>query len=200
MQRRGGGTSSGFSEPQRETILHHPAPQVSGGVTLITPLDSLLIPVCLANASMQHPLNPRNLHSSPPPGVSSFGGGSAATSPADYQRFSSPPATQQQQPPHLQDSYQNFHSPAPNLPPHQPQAAPNLYGQQAQQPYGAGGNNGYAGQGMGGWPPQFGAGMMNDATAQMGVQFGKSAVQAGQEYMNRNVRIRRGRVSSYGCA
>ena len=31
-------------------------------------------------------------------------------------------------------------------------------------------------------------GMMNDATAQMGVQFGRSAVQAGQDYMNRNVR------------
>lgn len=32
-------------------------------------------------------------------------------------------------------------------------------------------------------------GVMNDATAQMGVQFGRSAVQAGQDYMNRNVRI-----------
>ena len=28
---------------------------------------------------------------------------------------------------------------------------------------------------------------MNDATAQMGVQFGKSAVAAGQEYVEKNV-------------
>lgn len=31
-------------------------------------------------------------------------------------------------------------------------------------------------------------GMMNDATTQMGVQFGKSAVAAGQDYVNKNVR------------
>jgi hypothetical protein len=33
-----------------------------------------------------------------------------------------------------------------------------------------------------GWPG------MNDATAQMGVQFGKSAVAAGQDYVEKNVR------------
>jgi hypothetical protein len=39
-----------------------------------------------------------------------------------------------------------------------------------------------AGQdGFGGW------GSMNDATAQMGVQFGKSAVAAGQDYVEKNV-------------
>ena len=36
-------------------------------------------------------------------------------------------------------------------------------------------------QGFGAW------GGMNDATAQMGVQFGKSAVAAGQEYVEKNV-------------
>lgn len=30
-------------------------------------------------------------------------------------------------------------------------------------------------------------GMMNDATAQMGMQFGRSAVAAGQDYVNKNV-------------
>jgi hypothetical protein len=45
---------------------------------------------------------------------------------------------------------------------------------------------------MGGAPAQgqdgFGAwGNMNDATAQMGVQFGKSAVAAGQDYVEKNV-------------
>lgn len=30
---------------------------------------------------------------------------------------------------------------------------------------------------------------MNDATAQMGMQFGKSAVAAGQEYVEKNVGI-----------
>lgn len=32
---------------------------------------------------------------------------------------------------------------------------------------------------------------MNDATAQMGVQFGKSAVAAGQEYVEKNVSVRK---------
>lgn len=30
---------------------------------------------------------------------------------------------------------------------------------------------------------------MNDATTQMGVQFGKSAVAAGQDYVEKNVRL-----------
>ena len=36
-------------------------------------------------------------------------------------------------------------------------------------------------QGFGAW------GGMNDATTQMGMQFGKSAVAAGQEYVEKNV-------------
>lgn len=37
------------------------------------------------------------------------------------------------------------------------------------------------------FPPAFG-GFMNDPTAQMGFQIGKSAVDAGQQYMEQNVR------------
>lgn len=39
------------------------------------------------------------------------------------------------------------------------------------------------GDGFGAW------GSMNDATAQMGVQFGKSAVAAGQDYVEKNVSL-----------
>jgi hypothetical protein len=41
-------------------------------------------------------------------------------------------------------------------------------------------NQGFGGPGGQGW-------QMNDATAQMGVQFGKSAVAAGQDYVEKNV-------------
>lgn len=41
--------------------------------------------------------------------------------------------------------------------------------------------------GQGPFGPAFG-GLMNDHTAQMGFQVGKSAVMAGQEYMEQNVR------------
>lgn len=46
---------------------------------------------------------------------------------------------------------------------------------------------GYGAQpaGFGGW------GGMNDATAQMGMQFGKSAISAGQDYVEKNVSLRR---------
>ena len=48
---------------------------------------------------------------------------------------------------------------------------------------------GYQGMGNMSNGPQFGGWSgMNDATAQMGVQFGKSAVAAGQEYVEKNVR------------
>lgn len=36
--------------------------------------------------------------------------------------------------------------------------------------------------------PQFGAWGMNDATAQLGMQLGSSAVAAGQDYVQRTVR------------
>lgn len=42
--------------------------------------------------------------------------------------------------------------------------------------------------GGGSYGPGFG-GFINDPTAQMGFQVGKSAVMAGQEYMEQNVRI-----------
>lgn len=51
----------------------------------------------------------------------------------------------------------------------------------APQGYGAGPGVGADAYGFGAW------GGMNDATAQMGVQFGKSAVAAGQDYMEKNV-------------
>ncbi|KAF2083330.1 YIF1-domain-containing protein [Saccharata proteae CBS 121410] len=63
-------------------------------------------------------------------------------------------------------------SPPPPVP---PQQQPNGYGY-PQQP-GAGGYNMH---------PAFG-GIMNDSTAQMGFQVGKSAVMAGQEYMEQNL-------------
>lgn len=48
-----------------------------------------------------------------------------------------------------------------------------------------------ASTGGGQFAPAFG-GFMNDQTAQMGFQVGKTAVMAGQEYMEQNVRsIRR---------
>ena len=43
------------------------------------------------------------------------------------------------------------------------------------------GVTGYQNMGFNGWPG------MNDTTAQMGVQFGKSAVAAGQDYVEKNV-------------
>lgn len=44
------------------------------------------------------------------------------------------------------------------------------------------GVGGYQNTGFNGWPG------VNDATTQMGVQFGKSAVAAGQDYVEKNVR------------
>lgn len=59
-------------------------------------------------------------------------------------------------------------------------------------PHGVQGYGHMGAMGMGGAPTQgqdgFAAwGNMNDATAQMGVQFGKSAVAAGQDYVEKNV-------------
>jgi hypothetical protein len=85
-----------------------------------------------------------------------------------YMRFSSPPVGEPSSasasginayaaPAHPRQGY--VHSPAPS--------APRL--------------GGYQNVGFNGWPG------MNDATTQMGVQFGKSAVAAGQDYMEKNV-------------
>lgn len=52
---------------------------------------------------------------------------------------------------------------------------------------GGGGGGGQASSGAGGpFAPAFG-GFMNDQTAQMGFQLGKSAAMAGQEYVEQNV-------------
>jgi hypothetical protein len=60
------------------------------------------------------------------------------------------------------------------------------YGNAApQNPGGGGGAPGVQGYGN----MNFGWTGMNDATAQMGVQFGKSAVAAGQDYVEKNVSI-----------
>lgn len=48
-------------------------------------------------------------------------------------------------------------------------------------------NGGAAGVGTGIPAPDFAAWGINDATAQLGMQLGHSAVAAGQEYMQRNV-------------
>lgn len=73
-------------------------------------------------------------------------------------------------------SVPQLRSPPPPAPQSQPQ---NSYGYPQQQGGGpGGGGGGYA-------HPAFG-GFMNDPTAQMGFQVGKSAVMAGQEYMEQN--------------
>ena len=72
--------------------------------------------------------------------------------------------------------------------------APPQHSQQ-QQGFGAGNQQQYAQHmhqpaGLGGEQQPWGQfGMMNDATAQMGMQFGRSAVIAGQDYVNKNVRV-----------
>lgn len=92
-----------------------------------------------------------------------------------YLRYSSPPAGE------TLASSSGFSSYAPPLAQGQQSAQP-------RQPYGQGGTpgvqgvHGYAAPGYA-WPG------MNDATAQMGMQFGKSAVAAGQEYVEKNVGI-----------
>ena len=52
--------------------------------------------------------------------------------------------------------------------------------------YSSMGSMGGPGPAHGAAPGYAGWGSMNDATAQMGVQFGKSAVAAGQEYVEKN--------------
>jgi len=129
---------------------------------------------------LQHPKPTHPAY--PPPEPPKTPGGSTNSSPysqaqrissdGGYQRYSSPPvdAPQQQQ-------QQGFSAYTPQQA--APQAQPQGYQQQAR-PYGN-----MAGQGQGG---DFGW-QMNDATTQMGVQFGKSAVAAGQDYVEKNVSL-----------
>lgn len=113
---------------------------------------------------------------------------------SEYQRFSSPPVhSQPGAASQMQESYQRFSSPPINhaqaphqpmyVPTQQPQAQQQAFGSTSQQPYGQMGGQQQQQQQQ--WN-QFG--MMNDATAQMGMQFGRSAVMAGQDYVNKNVR------------
>jgi hypothetical protein len=128
---------------------------------------------------LQHPKPTHPAY--PPPEPPKTPGGSTNSSPysqaqrissdGGYQRYSSPPvdAAQQQQ--------QGFSAYAPQT---APQVQPQGY--QQARPYG---NMAGQGQGQGG---DFGW-QMNDATTQMGVQFGKSAVAAGQDYVEKNVSL-----------
>lgn len=137
--------------------------------------------------------------------MASTSSGSGLTgAPADYQRFSSPPVT------HFQggvggpsssntagDGYQRFSSPpVSSQQQQQQQSMGNMYNQQQQPGFVNPGSQqqggAYSQQSQnpnGSHAPWGQFGVMNDATAQMGVQFGRSAVQAGQDYMNRNVGI-----------
>ena len=72
-------------------------------------------------------------------------------------------------------SVPHLRSPPPPAPQSQPQQQSYGYPQQGAQ----GGASGYT-------HPAFG-GFINDSTAQMGFQVGKSAMMAGQEYMEQNV-------------
>ncbi|KAF2712019.1 YIF1-domain-containing protein [Pleomassaria siparia CBS 279.74] len=75
-------------------------------------------------------------------------------------------------------------SPPPPQPPSQPHSGPHSgYGYGGQQQQGGPGGAGY--MGGAGAHPAFGN-FMNDQTAQMGFQLGKSAVNAGQEYVEQN--------------
>lgn len=131
--------------------------------------------------------------------TSSASTGAMTGAPADYQRFSSPPVT------HFQsassssntagaagsgDGYQRFTSP-PGTSSQQQQGMGSMYNQQqgfaGQQQQQQGASFQQQGGPNGSHAPWNQFGVMNDATAQMGMQFGRSAVQAGQDYMNRNV-------------
>lgn len=137
---------------------------------------------------LQHPKPTHPAY--PPPEPPKTPGGSTNSSPYSqaarisqdgaYVRYSSPPVGVEQQAEAASSSGVN------------PYAAPQAQTRStytSSPPAGLGMGNmqhpqGY--QSMG----NFGAngwGTMNDATAQMGVQFGKSAVAAGQEYMEKNV-------------
>ncbi|KAF9443438.1 protein transporter yif1 [Macrolepiota fuliginosa MF-IS2] len=110
---------------------------------------------------------------------------STPVSPQGYQRYSSSPGPQ-----HQHGGVQPVHTHA-HVPAHVP-AYTNPFGHNQPQPqqhtqHTASGMGSHTTNGMGGVPaPDFGAWGINDATAQLGMQLGHSAVAAGQEYMQRN--------------
>lgn len=82
-------------------------------------------------------------------------------------------------------------------PPPSSQQTPNAgYGGNPYQPSPAQGGAGAGGAAYG--TPGFG-GFMADPTAQMGFQVGKSAMMAGQEYMEQNVSTHLNRISFEDC-
>ncbi|GAA96248.1 uncharacterized protein L969DRAFT_84100 [Mixia osmundae IAM 14324] len=183
MQRRTAGGVSRDTGARSPPILQHPRPTLPASAYAI-----------------QNPASPPlSVTSSPPKssrpsheiaGNASTGFGSASHAGQEYMRFSSPPVST---PVSLNpaaaavDPYATYAAAA------NQHAGPSSFGsagqqsqQQSQQwrpPNGA-----QSAQQTGG-PQQQWNNMMgvNDVTAQMGMQFGKSAVMAGQDYMERNV-------------
>ena len=126
-----------------------------------------------AGPAMHYPVpsRPININAqahSPPPLVEPIQQGDSRTS--EYQRFSSPP---------VPASSVKYASP-PGPAAYQTQAGPSSYEHQQARPQAASAFDGWAGQGN---RPAW----ANDATTQMGMQFGRSAVAAGSEYVERNV-------------
>ncbi|KAL1412674.1 Protein transport protein yif1 [Vanrija albida] len=133
---------------------------------------------------LQHPKPTHPAY--PPPEPPHTPGRSSASSPysitgrlsqddGGYQRYSSPPVDQQQQ-----QQHQQHHGAASTS-----AYNPGVGGPAHARGFGAAGPNAAMGYGnnnnFGGWPG------MNDATAQMGLQFAGGAVQAGQDYVEKNL-------------
>jgi hypothetical protein len=114
---------------------------------------------------LQHP-QPTHPHYQIPEPPGTPVSAAAGTEPQGYMRFSSPPTNAPQQPPYGNLGY----APAP----------PNQYQTFSGQP-----PPGSSGMHMGMAQNLWG---VNDATAAMGMQIGKSAVAAGQDYVEKNVR------------
>jgi len=160
MQRRGGGQGSqgGSAGPQ----LRHPVPQHPARVEALAspPLETATL------GSTASSSKPRS---------------QVSTGPGEYQRFSSPPVP-------------SAGVPAFNPMPAQQQPLGGAMGYGQPAAYGGGAPaygqparpqpQGQAAWGQMGGPPAW----ANDPTAQIGMQFGKSAVAAGSEYVERNVR------------
>jgi protein transport protein YIF1 len=112
---------------------------------------------------------------------------STPASPQGYQRFassSSPPPHQQQQPQPQSYYAQNLNMStsggrAPYASHFSPQQQPQLHASQGYQPGHIGGPQ----------VPDFSAWGLDGATTQLGMQLGQSAVQAGQDYVQQNVRF-----------
>ena len=146
-------------------VLQHPVPRKSASVARNASH------VLTTGAITEHPVQPQYFAHSPPPPSEQASAKKASNQ--DYQRFSSPsvPAG----PPQQQQYYQQQQF---NGTP-QPQPQTSAYGQpNPNAPWAAA-----AGQMWN--AAQSGAGP--DLTAQMGVQFGRSAVAAGTDYVEKNV-------------